>query len=133
MAFESFLDSSCIPDCKPKVKPLSKRILHTVDIEQQATTRDTHGQPVTTWTVVKNDISVAIEPLRANEFFAAQQYNSEVTTRIRAFQNDVSGVTAAMRVNFGGRYFNIHGVIDQYLADNMGEVQLMCGEGANDG
>ena len=132
MAFESFL-TACIPDCTKKVKPLSKRILHTVDIEQQSTTRDSHGQPVTTWTTVKNNIKVAIEPLRANEFFAAQQYNSEVTTRIRAFQNDVTGVTAAMRVNFGGRLFNIHGVIDQYLVDNSGEVQFMCGEGANDG
>ena len=116
-----------------KAKPLTNRVLHTVDIEQQSTTRDTHGQPTTTWTVVKSDIKVAIEPLRANEFFAAQQYNSEVTTRIRASQGDVSSVTAAMRVVFGTRYFNIHGVIDQYLADNSGEVQLMCGEGANDG
>jgi SPP1 family predicted phage head-tail adaptor len=120
-------------DCKTKAKPLSSRVLHTVDVEQQATTRDSHGQPSTTWTTVKSAIRVAIEPLRANEFFAAQQYNSEVTTRIRAFQGDASGVTAAMRVNFGGRYFNIEGIIDQYLADNAGEVQWMSSEGANDG
>ena len=132
MAFESFL-TACVPDCKTKAKPLSNRFLHKVNVEQKSTTRDSHGQVSTTWTIVKTGIKVAIEPLRSNEFFAAQQYNSEVTTRIRASQGDVSGVTAAMRVNFGGRLFNIEGVIDQYLMDNSGEVQLMCGEHLNDG
>ena len=116
-----------------KTKPLSNRILHTVDIEQQSTTRDDHGQPTTSWSAYKSSIKVAIEPLRGREFFAAEQYNSDVTTRIRATKSDVSGVTAAMRVNFGGRYFNIQAVVDQDLADRSGEVQLMCGEGANDG
>ena len=116
-----------------KAKALSSRVMHTVDIEQQSTTRDSHGQPVTTWTAYKSNIRVAIEPLRGREFFAAEQYNSDVTTRIRARKSDVSGVTAAMRVNFGGRLFNIHAVVDQDLADKSGEVQLMAGEGANDG
>ena len=133
MAFESFLTSGCMPDCTKKPKPLSQRITHTVDVEQQSTTRDSHGQPTTSWSAYKSSIKVAIEPLRGREFFAAEQYNSDVTTRIRARKSDVTGVTAAMRVNFGGRYFNIHAVVDQDLADNSGEVQLMCGEGANDG
>ena len=133
MAFESFLDNKCMPDCTTKVKPLSRRVQHTVSVEQQSTTRDSHGQPTTSWSAYKSNIKVAIEPLRGREFFAAEQYNSDVTTRIRARKSDVTGVTAAMRVNFGGRYFNIHAVVDQDLADNSGEVQLMCGEGANDG
>ena len=116
-----------------KGTPLVNRVLHTVNVEQLATTRDSHGQTTQTWTAVVSSIKVAIEPLRGREFFAAEQYNSDVTTRIRAQKADVSTVTAAMRVNFDGRYFNIHAVVDQDLADNSGEVQLMCGEGANDG
>ena len=133
MAFKSILDDDCMPNCYTKPKPLSRRILHTVNIEQRATTSDTHGQTTNTWAVLSSSIRVAIEPLRGREFFAAEQYSSDVTTRIRASKSDVTGVTAAMRVNFGGRLFDIHAVVDQDLADKSGEVQLMCSEGATDG
>jgi len=116
------------PECKPAAKPLNRRLRHTVTIEQKSTGRDSYGQPTTTWTTFAT-VRAAVEPLRGREFFSADQFNSEVTARIRI--RYLSGVTAAMRVSFESRLYNIKAIIDP--EEKHDELQLMCGEGVNDG
>ena len=86
------------------------------------------GEPDAAWTDVKT-VWAAIEPLRGRELLAAQQIASEVsgtiTIRYRA------GVTAAMRVSFRSRYYEILAVIDP--EERQRELELMCKQGVTEG
>lgn len=99
-----------------------------VTIQQRSATQDEYGQPLTDWTDVAT-VYAAVEPLNGRELLAAQAVNSEVshnvTIRYRA------GVTPAMRLNYGGRLFNIHAVLDENERHRM--LTLQCSEGMNDG
>ena len=106
----------------------SGRLRHRIIIQSQSTTKDTHGQAVTTWTDVAT-VWAAVEPIRGREFFAAAQINSEVTTRIRIRWR--SGVTAAMRVSFDSRIYDIQAVIVPTEVHD--EMQLMCKAGVTNG
>ena len=106
MAAPSIVSLAC-EGCKPNLKPLSKKKKHQIIVEQRDTTPDTHGTPANTWATF-GTYQAAVEPLRGREFFAADQANSEVTTRIRI--DYVSGITAKMRVSFESRYYNIKAI-----------------------
>lgn len=68
---------------------------------------------------------MAIEPLRGLEAIGGQQIEARVTHKVtlRYFP----GITAAMRVNFGGRLFNIRDV--RVLREVRHVMELMCEEG----
>lgn len=104
------------------------KLRHRITLQQQASTKDTHGQVTTTWSDVAT-LWAAVEPIRGREFFAASQVNSEVTTRIRMRWR--SGVTAAMRVSFDSRIYDIQAVI--VPSEVHDEMQLMCKEGVTAG
>lgn len=104
------------------------RLRHRIIIQEKSTTPDSLGQPATSWTDVAT-VWAAVEPLRGREFWAADQINSEVTTRIRIRWR--SGITAAMRVSFDSRFYNIKTIIVPNEVHE--EMQLMCGEGINAG
>jgi SPP1 family predicted phage head-tail adaptor len=104
------------------------RMRHRITIQQRANTPDTFGQPIESWADVAT-VWASVEPLQGREFFAADQVNAEVTTRIRMRWR--SGITAAMRVSFDSRLYDIQSVIvSREIHD---EMQLMCTEGVNDG
>lgn len=63
-------------------------------------------------------------PLNGREYFAAQQINAEVSTKIVI--RYLKGVEPTMRVNFKDRYFEILSVI--HMAERKKELQLMCKE-----
>lgn len=104
------------------------RLRHRITIQEKSLAPDALGQPATSWTDVAT-VWAAVEPLRGREFFAADQMNAEVTTRIRIRWR--SGITAAMRVSFDSRFYNIKAIIVPNEVHE--EMQLMCGEGVNAG
>lgn len=67
---------------------------------------------------------VSIEPLAGRELWNAQQVQSLVTHRIRMLYR--AGITSAMRVKWGSRYFNIASVINPEEANV--ELELMATE-----
>lgn len=104
------------------------KLRHKVDIEHQSAGSPQQfgtGEPDVAWIVFLNDIWAAVEPLSGRELFAAQEFHSEVTTRIRLRYRD--GITAAMRVAFESRHYNILYIIDP--EERHRELHLLCSEG----
>ena len=96
---------------------------HRIVIQQQSSIQDGYGQPVSSWIDVSTLWS-SIEPLSGREFFAAQQVNSETTTRIKI--RYLAGVVSKMRVVYGLKIYDILYVIDP--EERHIEMQLMCKE-----
>ena len=99
-----------------------------VTIQQRSATQDEYGQPLNSWTDVTT-VCAAIEPMSGRELLAAQAVNSEVSHNVTI--RYIPGITAAMRLNYGGRLFNIHSVLDENERHRM--LTLQCSEGMNDG
>lgn len=99
------------------------RYRHRVVIQEAQEAADSYGQAVVTWTTFAT-VWASVEPLQGREFFNAEQQQAEVTTRIRI--RYLAGVTAKMRVNWGGRLYNIRSVIDE--RERRRAMQLMCDE-----
>ena len=98
------------------------RLRHQVRI--QTPTKDTSpGAGDITWSDYAT-VWAAVEPLRGNEFFTAQQVNAEVTGRVVI--RYLSGITPEVRVLFGTRTFEILSVID--VDERHEELQLMVKE-----
>lgn len=101
---------------------------HQVTIQQRATTQDALGGPSTTWTTLCTT-RAQISPLNGRELLAAQAVQSEVSHNV--VMRYRPGITAAMRLIYAGRIFNIHAVIDDNEAHR--QLSLTCSEGVNDG
>ncbi len=116
--------------------PSTKPRRHRIAFEAQATTRDGAGQQQLQWTQVGapawaeiGENGVATRSASSREQMAAGAERASatyvVTLRYRA------GITAAMRVRFGTRYFNILAV--RNLAQRNQWLELECEEGLTDG
>lgn len=86
--------------------------------------QDEYGEPQASWTTFA-EVWAAVEPIQGREFWAQQQVQSEVNTRVRIRYR--SGVTELMRVLYGSRVLVIQAIIDPKEAHE--ELQLMCAEG----
>ena len=83
-----------------------------------------YNQPITEWTTFKT-VMGEVDPLKGREFFASQQFQSEITHRI-SFRH-VKGIKPTMRIKWGDRIFEIKGpAINPYESNY--EIQLMCTE-----
>lgn len=103
---------------------------HQVVIEAPHQAQDPEsGSMVTTW-VEWARVWASVEPLSARDFIAAQAVQSEVTARIVIRYRP--GVTAAMRIDHGGRLYNIHGVLPDTRSGRE-YLTLPVSEGVNDG
>ena len=74
-----------------------------------------------------------IQPMLGREYLAAEQVQSKVDTKIRCryMPSVTDGITAKMRVNDSGVYYNIEAAIN---VDNRNtEWLLMCSTGVNAG
>lgn len=94
---------------------------HKVQIQSKTEDRTATGAVTYTWTTFASPWA-AIEPLYGREYFASQQVQAEVTTRIRIRYR--VGVTPDMRVLWGTRVFSIKSVIN--LDERNREMHLMC-------
>lgn len=99
-----------------------------VKIQQRGTTQDSFGQQITTWTDVA-EVWASIEPMSGRELMAAAAVQSETTHTVVIRYRP--GIVPAMRINYGGRLFNIGAVIDENERHRM--LTLICSEGLNDG
>lgn len=96
---------------------------HRVTIQISTEPQNTYGEGVPIWTTFDN-VWAAIEPLSGREYWAAQQENAEVNTRIRI--RNKQGITPKMRVSWGNRIYDIMTVIRVNERDR--EIHLMCRE-----
>jgi len=95
-----------------------------VTLQAPSASADSYGATGSTWTDVA-DVWASIEPIQGREFFSAQQVNAEATHRIRIRYR--AGVTAAMRLKYGARFFELTAPpINTGERDN--ELVLMCVE-----
>lgn len=99
-----------------------------VTIQSRSTTKDSFGEAQQTWSTVIT-CWARIEPLSGRELVLAQAINAEVTHLVEIFYRPT--VTAAMRVVYQGRVFNIVSVIDPDTAHI--SLELLCSEGLNQG
>lgn len=89
------------------------------------------GEPDVAWTDYLTGVSAEVMPLRGRELFAAQEHHSEITTRfrIRGSAARAAGITAAMRIVFKARYYNIRAILNRQERDI--EIELLCTDGVN--
>lgn len=78
----------------------------------------TYADTATVW--------ASVEPLSGNEQWRAKQAGTVVSHRI--IIRYMAGVTSAMRVKFGSRYFGIESVINENERNQM--LELTCKEEA---
>lgn len=100
---------------------LKKRIT----IEQLEGSLDSYGEEAMTW-VTFASVRASVRPVSGREYFAARQEQSEVTHKVRF--RYVSGVTPDMRINYGGRYFDIAFIND--IFERHREIEIMATEQA---
>lgn len=99
------------------------RLRHQIVIESKTLAGDGMGGGTATWTTFAT-VRAAIEPISGSEYIAAQQMQTKVTHRIRL--RYLANVTAAMRVKFGTRIFQIESILT--FNEVKRDMQLMCSE-----
>jgi SPP1 family predicted phage head-tail adaptor len=92
-------------------------------IQQAVETQGATGELSISWGTFAT-VYGAVEPLRGREFFAAKEFQAEVTTRIRI--RYLVGVTPKMQILDGITVYLINAVIDPEMKHQ--ELQLMCVE-----
>lgn len=103
---------------------LNRRVL----IQARSQTKDTVGQRDISWNNVAR-CWARIEQLQGRELETAQAINAEITHRVVIRYR--SGITAAMRVVYQGRFLNIEAPLD--IDTDHILLHLMCSEGLNRG
>ena len=96
---------------------------HSIDIESAAATENSLGEDVETWSTFAT-ARAQIIPINGKEYFSANQEQSSVTHKIT--MRYLAGVNTKMRVNYGGRIFNIEAVIN--FQERNREIQIMAVE-----
>jgi len=81
----------------------SKR--HRITIQQRSTGQDSSGGQLTAWTDFATNVWADIRPLSSHELIAAKGVQSETSHEITIRYR--SGIIAAMRAVYNGRYFNL--------------------------
>lgn len=97
------------------------RMRHRITLQRFEEGEDEYGATVSMWVNVAT-VWASVEPLRGQEFFAAQSLQSQTTVRIRMRYRP--GVDASMKVLFDGKTYSIESVIEPLMRH--GELQLMC-------
>lgn len=104
------------------------KLRHKVTIQQRANTTDAFGGMVTTWSDVAT-VWASVEPMTARELASASATYPEVTTKIT--MRYMSGVTAANRIIFEGKHYNLVPGIDKDMRHT--ELMFLAFEGTNEG
>lgn len=91
---------------------------HRITIQENISAKDSFGADTPNWTDVAT-VWASIEPLSGKEFFAAQQINAEINTKI--IMRYRTGIKPEMRATFKDRVFDILSVIN----DNERNISLV--------
>lgn len=104
----------------------SGSLRHKVQLQENQITQDPNtGEMVSAWVTVAN-LWAEIVPMSGREFLAASAEQSEVRGRIVIRYRD--DVTAAMRIVYRGRYYNILAVLPD-AESGKEHLSLMVAEG----
>lgn len=98
------------------------RLIHRVDIQQPVETQNEYGEPEVTWANLSTGLWASIEPLRGREYWAMQQIQTEIDTRIVI--RHVTGITHKMRIVNGADEYYIISIND--VDERHKELHLMC-------
>lgn len=91
---------------------------HRIRIEQSTITNPaTTGARTETWSEFASPWAHFV-PLSSREFIAAGVNNAKVTANVKVRAGDVVGIDETMRVIFGGRTYQITGVLPDNLNGN---------------
>lgn len=101
-----------------------------VTIQSRVTTQDDFGSESTTWSDVVT-CWAGIRPVSGRELLGAEQPQVMHDARIRIRYQSGIAITAKMRVNFGGRLYDIVGVVDP--EERHRYLDLLCKQGASKG
>lgn len=91
-------------------------------IETQSTIT---GELVQSWSTVLNGAWASVEPLQGREYFASQQFQSKINTKVTLRYSTVN-INPKMIVVYGTHIYNIESVIKPEMRSQ--EYQLMCFE-----
>lgn len=103
---------------------LAGKLNKRVDIERAVQTSDGGGGFTESWEIFKS-VWAHVQPLRGREDFDDFRIHGKVNYRITI--RYTQGVEPKMRVNLGGRIFNIRAVMNIDEADEV--LELMAEEG----
>lgn len=104
------------------------KLRHRVTIQELVRTDDGYGGITETWQDVAT-VWAAVEPLRGNERYRAQQVQAELTHKV-AMRYRV-GVKPQMRLLYAGRVLEIEAVID--VEERHRWLELLCSEVVQNG
>lgn len=99
------------------------KLRHRATIQQLVSTDDGAGGSIETWQNVAT-VWAAIEPLRGNERYTAQQVQSTLTHKVTIRYRE--GIKPQMRLTYKGRIFDIESVID--IEERHRWLELLCSE-----
>jgi SPP1 family predicted phage head-tail adaptor len=100
------------------------KLRHSITIESAARTPDGAGGATLAWSTFVSTFA-SIEPASARERWMGHQVEADVTHKITMRYQ--SGITSAMRVVFGARVFQIHGITNEDERSQW--LHLACEEG----
>jgi SPP1 family predicted phage head-tail adaptor len=85
---------------------------HSITIKVRPTTQNSYGEEITNILQWNDFVTryASVSPVTGREFYAAQQTNTKVSTKFTI--RFIPGITAAMKVVYGVRTFNIISVQD---------------------
>ena len=109
------------------------KLSQVVTVQTRSSTVDSVGQQSTTWSDLFTD-RADIRPMSGRELFAAQAVQSEVTTKVTMRYRpewSVGKTTAAYRIRYGARIFDVHAVMDVGMANRT--IEIMASEGLTNG
>lgn len=98
-----------------------------VSLQTRSDTLDDYGQRVRTWTETAK-VMAAIRPLYGRELEAARATVSEVSHEFLINHRELD---ESSRLVYQGKYYNIHFVLDDFMAHD--QIKVYCSEGTNDG
>jgi len=97
---------------------------HSVTIKSKGLTADGIGGGAVTWSTVAT-CRANVSPISAGEAYRFGQLNATVTHKVLIRYR--TGITAAMSVVFGSRYFQIRGI--KNIEESSRWLELACEEG----
>lgn len=112
------------------------RLNHRVSVQQLAPASPqmtAEGEPDESWEDLITDQPASIDPIVGREYFAAEQIQSEVDTKIgmRYEPGRTSAVTAKMRIVHGDTIYSIQAVVN--IGARNRELVCYCKTGVNNG
>ncbi|WP_434642754.1 phage head closure protein [Thermoanaerobacterium thermosaccharolyticum] len=99
------------------------KLRHRATIQQLVSTDDGAGGSIETWQDIVT-VWAAIEPLRGNERYTAQQVQSTLSHKVTIRYRE--GIKPQMRLTYKGRVFEVESVID--VEERHQWLELLCSE-----